>query len=160
AVLPGIPHEVKTLTEKELLPRLKSLTEESEQVFSRYIQVAGIGESTLSDEVLGPLDDFLSEDISLAFLPSLSVDTIQDKTKAATEQEAERKNKSLIQLIYEKADEYIIGEGKDLTLSEAVGRALHNQSFTISTAESCTGGLLASTLTDVPGSSDYMIGGI
>lgn len=160
AVLPGIPYEMKNLLNDEVLPRIAPLTEGLGKVFSLHIKVAGVGESTLSDEVLGPLDDYLSDDISVAFLPSPRANTIRVNTLAVSNEEANKKNESLIQFIYNKAGKYVIGEGKELTLSESVGSVLREHSLTISTAESCTGGLLADTITDVPGSSDYFTGGI
>lgn len=159
-VLPGIPHEMQALVNDEVLPRLHSQTEGREKVFARHIKVAGIGESTLSDQVLGPLDEFLNDELSVAFLPSPQANTIRVGSRARTSAEADKKSKKLIQFIYQRAGDYIIGEGKELGLGEAVGRALRQHECTIATAESCTGGLLTDTLTDVPGSSDYLMGGV
>jgi nicotinamide-nucleotide amidase len=160
AVLPGIPHEMKALTENEILPRIRPLTNGNRRIFSRHIKVAGIGESTLSDEVLGPLDEYLSEDISVAFLPSPRANAIRIDTRTASASQADEESGSLRQYMYEKAGSYIIGEGRALTISEAVGKVLRDHSLTIAAAESCTGGLLASRLTDIPGSSDYLAGGL
>ncbi|HYW36289.1 MAG TPA: competence/damage-inducible protein A [Balneolaceae bacterium] len=160
AVLPGIPHEMKALVQNEVLPRLKPVTEGKKRIFSRHIKVAGIGESTLSDNVLGPLDDFITEDISVAFLPSTQVNTIRINTQAISKRQADKKCDQLIRHIYKKAGKYIIGEGRDLTLSKAVGKVLRDYSLKIAVAESCTGGLLSNVLTDTPGSSDYMVGGL
>ncbi len=160
AVLPGIPYEMKNLINYKVLPRIAAFTEGLGKTFSRHIKVAGVGESTLTDEVLGPLDDFLSDDISVAFLPSPRANTIRVNTLAVSKEEADQKSKLLVKFIYDKAGKYVIGEGKELTLSEAVGSVLREQSLTISTAESCTGGLLADTITDISGSSDYFMGGM
>ena len=159
-VLPGIPHEVESLTEHEVLPRLARFTNGLEKTFSRHIKIAGIGESTISDELLGPLDELLTEKVSVAYLPSPQANTIRISTRAKTETEANSLNKDLVSYIYEKAGDYILGEGKSLSLSEALGSLLRDQSLSISIAESCTGGLLANTITDIPGSSDYMMGAI
>ena len=159
-VLPGIPFEMKKLVQDEILPRLSDTTGKVERIFSRHIKIAGIGESTISDELLGPLDEYISDDISVAFLPSPQANTIRVDTKAESEQQADGKNKELIEYIYGKAGDFIIGEGENFSLSEAVGKVLRNHSLTISTAESCTGGMVANSITDVAGSSDYMLGGI
>jgi nicotinamide-nucleotide amidase len=53
----------------------------------------------------------------------------------------------------------VYGEGTD-TMESVVGRELANRGLTIATAESCTGGLIAERLTDVPGSSAYFLGGV
>jgi nicotinamide-nucleotide amidase len=62
--------------------------------------------------------------------------------------------------IQKKAGKYIIGEGKELDLPKAVGKLLAENNRSLSVAESCTGGYLANAITDVPGSSRYMMGGI
>lgn len=93
-------------------------------------------------------------------MPSPMENTIRITTAARSKNAAEEKATPLIQYIYDEASDFIIGEGKDITLAEMVGQVLRNRSLTISTAESCTGGLLASYITDVPGSSNYMIGGL
>lgn len=160
AVLPGIPQEVKYLMNEEVLPRIKAMSNEGSQRYFRYLKTAGIGESTLSDEVLPELNQFFTDDISIAFLPSTMENMIRISTKASSKEDAKEKSQTLLQYIYDSAGDYIIGEGKELTLSKSVGKMLRTSSLTIATAESCTGGLVASKLTDVPGSSDYMIGGI
>lgn len=160
AVLPGIPREMQALVTEEVIPRIRELTNGTDRAFARHIKVAGVGESTLSDQLLGPLDDYLGEDISVAFLPSPQANTIRVTARAASRRQAESRSRALVDFIYERADNFIIGEGKDLSLSKAVGRVLREHKQTIAVAESCTGGLLADTLTDTPGSSDYMLGGI
>jgi nicotinamide-nucleotide amidase len=59
----------------------------------------------------------------------------------------------------EKIGEYIFGQNDDL-LEEVVGKLLSEKNHTLSTAESCTGGLLASLVTDISGSSKYFLGGV
>jgi len=160
AVLPGIPYEMKALMEREVLPKIDQFTNGLDKIFSLHIKVAGVGESTLSDEFIGPLDDFLTDDITVAYLPSPQANSIRINTRAKTEEEAAVKNQALTEHIYRQAKEVIIGEGKGFTLSEAVRNTLTGNSLTISVAESCTGGSLANTITDIPGSSNYLIGAI
>lgn len=63
-------------------------------------------------------------------------------------------------VIFEKAAPYIFGEGKEYSISEAVGELLADKEWNIAVAESCTGGLISNTFTDVAGSSRYFYGGI
>ncbi|MBN2732410.1 MAG: competence/damage-inducible protein A [Balneolaceae bacterium] len=160
AVLPGIPHEMKGLIETEVLPKIDALTDGITRRFAFHIKMAGVGESTLSDEIIGSLHDFLSDDLTVAYLPSPQANTLRINVQAKSEQEAMDKTRELKKYIYARADDMIIGEGKDMTLSEATGNILRENKLNISVAESCTGGLLANTITDTPGSSDYMMGGI
>lgn len=160
AVLPGVPHEMKKLMEEKVWPKIKSRLGEEECRYSRYVLTAGIGESTLSDQLIGDLNRFLSEDLSVAYLPSPWGVRIRISGYGKSREEVEKKMKPVTDYIYEKADGVIIGEGKELSLSEALGNLLRRDNKTISVAESCTGGKVADTLTDIPGSSDYMMGGV
>lgn len=160
AVLPGVPFEMKHLMQEKVLPRIDRLIPEKEQRDSRYILTAGIGESTLSDDVIGELDSFLRNGVTLAYLPGPHGTRIRVSSFGRNEDEIREKTQPLVDHIYKKAGMLVIGEGRDLTLSEAVGQVLRDRGLTIATAESCTGGLLSSTLTDIPGSSDYVVGGV
>ena len=160
AVLPGVPFEMKHLMEKKVLPRLREILQQSVFRRSRYLVTAGIGESTLSDAVIGELNDYLENGTSVAYLPSPFGVRIRITGTGNTEQEIDRKMEPVVEHIYESAGELVIGEGKELSLSEVVGSELRERKLTIAAAESCTGGLLSSTLTDIPGSSDYVIGGV
>src|SRR5690606_1021393 len=68
--------------------------------------------------------------------------------------------KPLYDHIYKKAGDIIYGDGKDYQLSEEVGKLLKKESLMVAVAESCTGGLLANTITNISGSAEYFMGGI
>lgn len=159
-VLPGIPREMQSLVQHHVLPKIDSLTKNNKRTFSYYIKVAGIGESTLSDEVIGPLDTFLNNDVKAAYLPSLLENTIRISVRAHSEAKAAEKAQSVKEYIYSRAGDFIIGEGEKLTLPEAMGNVLRNHRYSISIAESCTGGAVADLITNVAGCSAYMRGGI
>ena len=160
AVMPGVPYEMKYLMKEEVSPKLKAHFDQLRVVHSRYIQTAGVGESTLSDEVLGDVTSFLNNGVSLAFLPKPGGVTLRLTATAQTQNEAEQKLDALASQIYAKAKNYVVGEGKYFTLAEAVGELLKQQNLKIATAESCTGGMIANELTNIAGSSSYMLGGI
>ncbi|MEX0719408.1 MAG: competence/damage-inducible protein A [Balneolaceae bacterium] len=160
AVIPGVPAEMKFLMQKRINPKLMKVFGDVGFLYSIYIKTIGVGESTLSDEVLGDLSSYLENDVTLAFLPILGGVTLRLNSKGRTLEEAKKKVRPLYDVIYERAKEFIFGEGKDVRLEEIVGQLLQQKDLTIATAESCTGGLIADTLTNVPGSSDYVMGGI
>ena len=161
AVLPGVPYEMKYLMKKGVAEKLRAFSDSIGYIHTQYLKVAGIGESTLSDEVLGDeLKDFLNDHVSLAFLPSFGQIKLRVTGKGASKEEAQQRAGSLIGYIKEKAGDFLFAEDKDKPLAEAVGDLLRMQNKTIATAESCTGGLIASTITDIAGSSDYLLGGI
>ena len=159
-VLPGVPNEMKYLMEYQVLPKIKEKMNIENQIHTQYLKIAGIGESTLSDHVLADVSDYLNDQVSLAFLPSYGRVTLRITGQGKTKNEAIEQSKPLINYIHEKAKIYIYGDQKDHTLSERVGKLLIQNEKTIATAESCTGGLIANTITDIPGSSAYILGGI
>lgn len=160
AVLPGVPYEMKYLMTRRVSSKLREQSNGIGYIHTEYLKTAGIGESTLSDYVLGDLSSYLNDHVSLAFLPSFGQVTLRITGKGTTKEEAVDHSNKLIMFIREKAGMYIYGDHKDHTLSDRVGQLLVDQNKSIATAESCTGGLIANTLTDIPGSSAYVLGGI
>lgn len=160
AVLPGIPLEMKHLVNKYIVPKLKAVLPDSKIQKSHYILTSGIGESTLSDNVIGDLKAHLKSGVSVAYLPSPEGTRIRITVRASSENELDKSLQPLVRHIYNKAGSYIVGAGKDLRLADAVGQVLDRKKMTIATAESCTGGSIANALTDIPGSGNYVKGGI
>lgn len=160
ASMPGVPYEMKYLMENVISKKLRKEFGDVGFLYSRYLKTVGIGESTLSDTVIGDLNSFFNNGVSLAYLPMPGGVTLRLNGKGKTKSEAEGSVNKLADHIYEKASKYIIGEGKDLTISDAIGKILIEQNKTIAAAESCTGGMIANELTNIAGSSAYMLGGI
>lgn len=160
AVLPGVPHEMKHLMNEKVLPKVRAINGETEFRRSHYITTAGIGESTLSDNVIGSLDNVLPEGVSVAYLPSPQGTRIRISAFGSSEQQIKDRIAPVRKYIQKKAGDLIIGEGKELNLAKAVGDVLRKHKLSLSVAESCTGGYVANAITDIPGSSDYMKGGI
>jgi nicotinamide-nucleotide amidase len=157
-VLPGVPSEMKYLMETGALPKIHEIFPEREVWATRYLKTAGIPESALSERI-GDLQEFTDNGIGVAYLPSVWGVTIRISASGTSMLQAEAKLKNLKELISGKAGDWVYGEGKSVTLSQVVGELLTEQEFTLSTAESCTGGLLANEITNIPGSSRYMAGG-
>ncbi|HEX6981431.1 MAG TPA: competence/damage-inducible protein A [Balneolaceae bacterium] len=160
AVLPGIPNEMEFLMKKEVLPRVKKPAEKAKIHRSRYIITAGVGESTLSDEIIGDLSNLLNENIKVAWLPDVQGEKIRITASGFFQQEVDERLEKAADFIKKRAGDVFVGEGKELTLAEALGNLLTKKNCSIATAESCTGGLVSSMITDIPGSSRYMKGGI
>lgn len=159
-LMPGVPFEMKYLMKNEVAPKLITKFGEAEVFVSKYIQTAGIGENTLSDEILGDLSQYFNSDVSLAFLPNAGKVTLRLNGRGRTTEEANDSIKELEQEVYRLAGNLIYGEGKEYELSEEIGSLLNEMNLTIATAESCTGGLISSSLTDISGSSAYVKGGV
>jgi nicotinamide-nucleotide amidase len=157
-IMPGVPYEMKAMMNNFILPRLSGLLKEIGIVIKRSIlQTTGIAESTLSER-LGDLDEIL-DGAKLAFLPSIVGVKLRITVEAEDEEKAKNKLVEIEQKIRTKVGRFIYGKDEE-TLEEVVGRLLIERDMKISTAESCTGGLIANTLTNISGSSAYFERGI
>ena len=120
------------------------------------LRTFGMGESTLDDELK---DIAASGDVSLGFRTAFPDNYLRPLARAATVEEAEAKLAHVCDAIRERLGPLVYGEG-DETLPAVVGRLLREHGRTIAVAESCTGGLVAERITEVPGASDYFAGGV
>jgi nicotinamide-nucleotide amidase len=160
AVLPGVPREMKYLMQHEVMPRVKKINGEGAAYVSHYMQLTGIGESNLSDIVIGDTSGFTNEQLSLAYLPHTHGITLRISSYAPDESRAREQSAPLIEHIREHAAEYIYSESANEELQHALVRLLAESGKTLAVAESCTGGQLAHLITNVPGSSAVFKGGI
>ncbi|HSL01482.1 MAG TPA: competence/damage-inducible protein A [Rubrobacteraceae bacterium] len=154
ATLPGVPSEMKRMFGDTLEPLIHSRSDGS--IVSRTLWFAGIGESALAEKVQDFLD---ATDPTVAPLAGQGKVRLRITTRAATPEEAEEKIAPVEKEILSRVGEYFFGED-DETLESVVGRLLGERGATLALAESCTGGLLAKRLTDVPGSSAYFMEGL
>ena len=160
ALMPGVPHEMKYIAENEMVPRLDTLFPERKLRSLRYFHTAGVPESTLSDDVIGDLTEFLNNGLDVAYLPSPGGVKIRIGYRGEDLEKAEQEMDRFREMLLESAGDVIYGEGKHCRLAEVLGEALADRDLTIAVAESCTGGRVSDLLTDIPGSSRYMLGGI
>ena len=158
-LLPGVPREMRGLYADAVLPwLLQRWPGRTGAIAHRVLRTTGIAESRLA-ELLEPAWDHLG-DLGVAFLPSATgVDLRFTSWGTQTEAQATKAFDRIESRVRSIAGEWIYGDG-DADLVDAVSAALRARGFTIAVAESCSGGLLAKRLTDRPGSSDYMLGGI
>ena len=158
AVMPGVPAEMKTMTDDYLIPRLRLMTELSgETVLRKTLLTTGLPESEVYLK-LGNLDELL-DGAELAFLPNQFGVRLRITVKAPTQDEAHDKLLLVEQRIRARIGRYIYGVDNQ-TLEEVVAKLLIERELTLATAESCTGGLIASRLTNIPGSSAFFDRGI
>ncbi|MBD3170597.1 MAG: competence/damage-inducible protein A [candidate division Zixibacteria bacterium] len=154
--LPGVPFEMKNLFIHRLKPLLPEVRGQKTITFKR-LKTSGIAEAEIFDRIKELLNS--KEEVKLAFLPSpFGVDlrmTVKDRTR----DEALSLMSDFEGRLRELIGDYIYGEG-DTSMAEVVAELLKKKSKTLSTAESCTGGLLAKMLTDIPGSSAYLDRGV
>jgi nicotinamide-nucleotide amidase len=154
-VLPGPPRELKPMFENHVLARL---TEAAGDVLvrRRLLRVSGMGESAV-DEKIAPI--YMS-------YPSVQTSILFTRTEIeihlAARSESEPEAESLLDELSQKLADALgpaLFSRRGETMEETVGGLLRAKRQTLSVAESCTGGLLAMRLTDVPGSSEYFMEG-
>ncbi len=154
-ILPGVPFEMKHLMQQAVLPRL-SFFEDRLPVFHHTVLVAGIGESFLAEK-LEDIERNLPSNIHLAYLPQPGLVRLRLTGIGADEEVIRQKTTYYARLIGEAAGPYFVADG-DVKLEEAVLELLKKVGSTLSTAESCTGGNIARSITLVPGSSQVFLG--
>lgn len=151
--LPGVPEEMETLLAELVIPDLEKRFPDRSAYVKRVIRVRGLFESEINRRLEG-LDASLPE-VEIGYLPQGSENWVTLFTAARTEQEAfERIRKAEEAIIPLLGSENIIGRCEE-PLEMAIGRLLRHKGWTLATAESCTGGLLAERITAVSGASDY-----
>jgi nicotinamide-nucleotide amidase len=128
----------------------------------KTIHTIGIGESLLAERI-GNIKQIVRKgndfEVKLAFLPSNYEVRLRITVSAATANKAEKLIEGAIKIIKSKAARYIYSFDES-SIEKTVGALLKKKNLTISVAESCTGGLITSKLTDVSGSSAYVMDGI
>lgn len=155
--MPGVPHEMKYLMTNRVIPELhKRFT--SQVIIHRNIMTYGTFESKLA-EILEPFEAKLPENIRLAYLPASGIIKLRLTGTGNDPKDLNNKIHEQVSNLYNFIPEFIYGEDED-TLEMVIGNLLRNESKTVSTAESCTGGELAHLLTSVPGSSEYYKGSV
>jgi nicotinamide-nucleotide amidase len=155
-LLPGPPKELKPMFSQLVLPRLEKMSR-GVRVRKRVLRSAGLGESTL-DQQIAPIYTRVSNPQTTVLSAPGEVE-IHLTASADTAEAAERLLDDLAEQI-EDAVYPAVFSHRGESLEEVVGRGLTVKGYTIATAESCTGGLIAKRLTDVPGSSAYFLEGV
>ena len=155
-LLPGPPREMRPMFETHVAPRLASRAG-SLRVVRRMLRVAGLGESAV-DEKIAPIYTQYDNPVTTILFNQSEIE-IHLTARGRTEQEAEALLDRLSEQIEERLGNAVFSFAGE-TMEQVVGLKLSVAGYTIAVAESCTGGLIAQRLTDVPGSSKYFIEGV
>jgi len=153
--LPGVPHEMKGLMRKEVLPRLQSHFEMPfilHQTFLTY----GIGESFLAEKIKD-WEEKLPSNFKLAYLPHYGNVRLRMTAIGDDQNELEKQFEELSENLRPLIQEWLVIDD-DLTIQQVVAKLLKERKQTVGTAESCTGGYIAHLLTIDPGASSNFKG--
>lgn len=155
-LLPGPPREMKPMFEAQVVSQLAKLSHGT-RVRRKVLKVSGMGESAV-DELIAPIYSKYKNPSTTILFTNSEVQVHLTASGHSTE-EAD----VLLQSVSNKLEETLgfnVFSVQGESLEEIVGRWLTIKGYTISTAESCTGGLLSSRLTSIAGSSNYFLQGV
>lgn len=155
--MPGVPFEMINLMETEIVPRLQAHFK-TDFIINKNILVQGIGESFLSDRI-EKWELALPKSIRLAYLPQAGMVKLRLTARGADKALLQNQIDEAVKGLYPLAGEFIAGEDLE-SLPELVAERMKKANKTLATAESCTGGTIASRLTALAGASAYFKGGV
>lgn len=158
-VMPGVPYELKGIWESYFKPYLERVLrkEGSPVLTSLFVRMVGIGEAAMEEKIL----DLIRSQTNPTIAPYASRGEVALRITAKSRDE--NHNRELIartlEAVKQRLGEYIYGYDRD-NLETVVGRMLQAKKWRLALAESCTGGLIGHRITNVPGSSEYYLGGV
>ena len=160
--VPGVPYEMQTMAEQTVIPDLQARSGEQAAIVSRVLRTWGLAESQLAERIAPRLEelDRTPGGPTIAFLASgIEGIKVRITAKAATAEEAtaliEKEDAEIRSLL----GTLVFGVD-DETMEDAVGALLEQQGLSLSLAESMTGGLVASRVVNVAGSSKWFKGSV
>ncbi|MDW2797559.1 competence/damage-inducible protein A [Clostridium boliviensis] len=149
-LLPGPPNELKPLFTEQVSPYLKKL--QPQVIRSQMIKICGHGESQVEDKLIDLINTQTNP--TIATYAKTGEVHLRVTAKADSEEDAKNLLKPVVKEIKKRFDTDIYTTKEEETLEMAVIRLLKKYELTVTTAESCTGGLIAGRLVNVPGASE------
>lgn len=156
-VMPGVPKEMTGMMENFVINYLAQKAS-GNVIKQKVLKTTGIPESYLYEKLKDTLDE-IKTFCKIAFLPSSLGVKIRITVKSKSQDEANNMLDEAEKKIREKVEKYIYGVDNE-ELEEVIGRLLTERGLKLAVAESCTGGLIADRITNVPGSSKYFERGV
>lgn len=154
--LPGVPSEMTAMATATVLPQLREKLPAREQLATRVLTVFGTSEAQVSAE-LGALP--LPGGVTLAYCVTFPVIQVKLRGRGSSTAELEERLEKAAVLVRARLGSFVVAEG-EATIDQVVASLFREQGVTVALAESCTGGLVAKRLTDLPGSSAYFLQGV
>ena len=150
-MLPGPPNELKPMFEESVKPYFAQKSDGA--LYSETLKIFGIGESNVAEI----LHDMMEKGTNPTLAPYAETAGVRLRLAARAKSESEVKEimKSAKQDIFAKLGDYIYAE-EDKSLPETVFECIRDKKLTVSAAESCTGGMFAKMIVDIPGSSEIL----
>ncbi len=154
-MLPGVPRECRYLTEHTLIPWLRKKHEGV--ILSHDLRVFGLTEPQVQERLADVMDETVNP--SLAPYAKTGEVMLRLTAKAETSEKCEELMAPLLWDVRSRLGDFLYGVDVD-SLEQRVLQLLRSRGLTLSAAESCTGGLIAKRITDLPGASAVFLGGV
>ena len=156
--LPGVPYEMKYLIDNEVIPNLVQKYERP-YIVHQTIMTYGRGESMIAEQI-EEWEDNLPDFIKLAYLPSPGKVRLRLTARGNSKEILQNEIEKQVQLLDLLIHDIIVGYNEDEPIEFVLGKILTEKKLTLATAESCTGGKIAATLSAVSGASNYFKGSV
>jgi nicotinamide-nucleotide amidase len=155
--LPGVPHEMKGLMTKEVLPRIKQHFK-LPFILHQTLLTFGTGESMIAEKIKD-WEEKLPQHLKLAYLPHYGSVRLRLTGTGEQKEKLQQEISDQILTLKELVREWLVAD-EDKTIPQVIAKTLKDRNQTLGTAESCTGGYIAHLLTTDPGASKFFKGTI
>lgn len=155
-LLPGPPGELIPMFEGKVYDYLNKL--QPEIIYSTMVRICGLGESFVENEIRDLIDNQTNP--TIATYAKIGQVDLRVTAKAASEKEAVKLAKPMLKELLKRFGDHIYTMDEHKSLEEVIVHFLKERSLTLTTAESCTGGMIAARITDVPGASEVFKQGL
>lgn len=156
--MPGVPYEMKGIVNEQLIPKIVSEYKRP-YIIHKTILTYGQGESIVAERI-EDWENQLPDFIKLAYLPSPGRVRLRLTARGEKEEVLKKAIQDNVLSLTKIIRDIIVGYDEDETIEVVIGRMLTQQGKTIATAESCSGGKIAQTLSSVAGASNYFRGSV
>jgi nicotinamide-nucleotide amidase len=161
--MPGVPHEMKAMVSEQVIPLIQSKYD-LPFIFHKTVLTQGIGESVLAEKIENWENELANKNIKLAYLPSMGAVRLRLSTSGVNFDALVKNIEDAIEKLVPQISEFIYGYEiygeEQKNIAALLIEKLKSKQMTISTAESCTGGFIASQITAIAGSSAVFKGSI
>ena len=154
--LPGVPYEMEALIKNEVLPKIKQQFV-LPALYHKTILTYGLGESVIAERI-EDWENNLPESIKLAYLPSLGRVRLRLSTKGSDLEALKASLNEQIEKVIPLIEDIYYGSEEDQSIESLIAHKLKKMGKTLSCAESCTGGAIATRFTSQPGASIFFKG--
>jgi nicotinamide-nucleotide amidase len=150
--MPGVPAEMRRMFSEGVVPRIAALA--ARDTHQIHLRTFGLTESQVGELLTGI--EQAEPRVTIGYRAHFPEIEVKVHARGASTADAEETSRRVAALVEARLADVVFG-GRDDTYPLVVGRALREAGLTLAVAESCTGGLVGSMLTSVPGASDYLL---